>query len=43
MINLLVNKPNQEYKCRTKYWFKINDDSHGVYGLVVQLDLRLQC
>ena len=32
IINLLDNTPDQLYKCRTKKWIEINDQSRGVYS-----------
>ena len=40
IMNLLVNKPNQPSKFRTKNCFKINDDSHGMCSTGSQIKLK---
>ena len=32
IIYFLDNTPNETSKFKTKYWFEINDESHGVYN-----------
>ena len=43
IINLLDNTPNHLSTVRTIIWIEINDQSRGVYYLIVTLDLRPQC
>ena len=31
IINLLDNESNQPFKCRTKNWVELNDESRGTY------------
>ena len=33
IINLLDNTPTQPSKFKTKNWFEIDDESHGVYNI----------
>ena len=42
-INLLVNKPNQSTKFKTKSWIEAYDEPWGTYDTGNQLDLKLQC
>ena len=32
-INLLDNPTTQPSKCKTKYCFSMNDDTHGTYNI----------
>ena len=40
IINLLDNTPDQPTKFRTKNWFKINDDTRGMYDINSQIKFK---
>ena len=43
MVNLLNNAPNQASKFDTKNSVEKNYESHGVYKLVIKLNVKFRC
>ena len=42
IMNLLDDRTNQPFECRTRNWVGINDESRVTCNAVIKLNLKLQ-